>query len=79
MLEQDIAYRAPEISPISGEGVFMIGFNIPFFRGLNIFNGLGCFLVVIERRQQARLYDVGKTGREDVVDGVFVLTGGRLA
>ena len=53
MLEQNVAYRPPEIPPIRSEGVLVVGFDISLFRGLDVLDGLGRFLIVIERRQQS--------------------------
>ena len=55
MLEQDVAYRSPEIPPVGGEGVLVIGFDISLFRFLDLLQGLGGLLVVIERREESRL------------------------
>ena len=56
MLEQNVAHRSPEIPPVGGEGVLVIGFDISLFRFLNFFDGLGSLFVVIERGQEARLH-----------------------
>ena len=56
MLEQNIANRAPEITPVGAEGVLVVGFDISLFRGLDVFDGLRGLFVVIERGQEPRLY-----------------------
>ena len=56
MLEQDVAHRAPEIPPVRGEGVLVVGFDISFLRGLDVFDGLGRSFVVVERGQEPRLH-----------------------
>ncbi len=56
MLEQNVSYRAPEIPPVGGEGVLVVGFDISLFRGLDVFDGLGGLFVVIERGQEARFH-----------------------
>ena len=53
MLEQNVAYRTPEIPPVGGEGVLVIGFDISLFRGLDLLQGLGRFLVVVERGKES--------------------------
>ena len=56
MLEQDVAHRPPEIPPVRGEGVLVVGFDISSLRGLDVFDGLGRGLVIIERGQEPRLH-----------------------
>ena len=56
MLEQDVAYRAPEVPPVGDEGMLEIGFDILFLRRLDFLQGFGRLFFVIERGQQARLY-----------------------
>ena len=56
MLEQNVAYRTPEIAPIRGEGVLVVGFDISLFRGLDLLQGLRRFLVVIERGKESRFH-----------------------
>ena len=56
MLEQNIPYRPPEIPPIGGKGSLVVGLDISLFRCLNVFQGLGRFLVVIERGEQPRFH-----------------------
>ena len=34
----------------------MVGFDISLFRGLNVFDGLGRYFVVVERGEEARLH-----------------------
>ena len=55
VLEQDVAYGAPKVPPVSGAGVLVVGVDISFLRCLDIFQGNGGVLVVIERRKQAGL------------------------
>lgn len=56
MLEQNVTYGAPEIAPVRGEGTLVVGFDISLFRGLDVLQGFGCLLIVIERREQPRLH-----------------------
>ena len=56
MPEQNVAHRSPEIPPVGGEGMLVIGFDISLFRFLNFFDGLGGLFVVVERGQEARFH-----------------------
>ena len=56
MLEQNIAYRAPKVAPVGGEGTLVVRFDISLFRSLDILQGFGCLFIVIEWREQAWLY-----------------------
>lgn len=56
VLEKYVAYGAPEIAPVSGEGVLVVGVDISFLRGLDIVQGDGGVFVVIKGRQQTGLY-----------------------
>lgn len=56
MLEQNVAYRTPEIPPIGAEGMLVVGFDISLFRGLDVFDGFGGLFVVVERGQEPRFY-----------------------
>ena len=40
MFEQNITHRSPEIPPIGGEGMLVVGFDIAFFGDLDIFQCL---------------------------------------
>lgn len=55
MFEKYVAYGAPEISPVRCEGVLVVGFDISFLRGLDIFDSLGGFIFIVKRRQKSRL------------------------
>ena len=55
MLEQYIPHGPPEIPPVRGEGVLVIGFDIPFLGGLDVFQGLRGSFVIVERGQKPRL------------------------
>ena len=48
MLENDVAQGAPEIPPVGGEGAGMVCFDISFLRSLDVFQGDGGVLVVVE-------------------------------
>ena len=56
MLEQNVAYRTPEVAPVGSEGVRVVGVDISFFRGLDIVQSNGRLLVVIEGRQESGFY-----------------------
>ncbi len=56
MLEQNVAYRSPEIPPVGSEGVFVVGFDISLFRCLDVFDGLGGLFVVVERGKETRFH-----------------------
>ena len=55
MLENDVAYRSPEVAPVGGEGVCLVGVYISFLRGLDVFKGDGGVFVVVEGGQEPRL------------------------
>ena len=55
MLEKDVSYRAPEIAPIGGETVFMVGIYISFLRCLDIVQCDGGVFVVVKGWEQAGL------------------------
>ena len=55
MLKQNVADRAPEITPVRGEGVGVVGFDISFLRFLYVFERMGGFFFVVERGKESRL------------------------
>ena len=56
MLEQDVAHRTPEIAPVRGEGMLVVGFDISFLGGLHVFQCLRRFLVIVEWGQESRFH-----------------------
>ena len=56
MLEKNITHRPPEIPPVGSKGMLVVGIDIAFFGGLDIFQGLRRCLVVIERGQEPWLH-----------------------
>ena len=53
MLEKDVSYSAPEITPVGGERTGVVGVNVSFLRCLDIVQGDRGLLVIVERWQQA--------------------------
>ena len=54
-MKQYVAYRAPEVAPVGGKSVLVVGFDVSFLRRLDVLQGDGSVFVVIERRQHAGL------------------------
>lgn len=56
MLEKDVAYRAPEVAPVGGEGMLVVGVDISFLRSLDVVQGDWGVFVVVKWRQEAWLH-----------------------
>ena len=52
-MKYDIPDDAPEVAPVGGEGVLQVGFQVAAFAFLNLLDGLGSLVLVVERRQHA--------------------------
>ena len=54
MLEQNISYNSPEVSPIGQDWVLKVSLNILSLGGLNLFESLRRGVFIVEWRQQTR-------------------------
>jgi len=53
MLENNILHRAPEVTPVGGEGVGMVGFDIPALGGLDVLERVWGLGLVVEGGQES--------------------------